>query len=133
MKKVILIAILLAALLMISHTTVGIVLAAGHKRIRGLELKEMIADSIEELIIDVREPELYKKGHIPGAINIEYDVAKKDGLDDLLVDKGARIVFVCHGGPMGDKLSKKLVERGYSNVYNLAGGMHRWKGIVTAE
>ncbi len=129
-RNLILIAIFLLPLLMMSYTTA---IAAGYKSIRGSELKEMIADSIEELIIDVREPELYKKGHIPGAINIEYDDAKKDGLDDLLVDKDSRIVFVCHGGPMGDKLSKKLVERGYTNVHNLAGGMRRWTGIVTTE
>ncbi len=130
MKRPILIAIFLLPLLIISY---GTVLAAGYKSIKGSTLEEMLADPVEELIIDVREPKLFKKAHIPGAINIEFEDAKKNGLDNLPGDKATRIVFVCHGGPMGDSLSKKLVKRGYTNVHNLAGGMYRWTGPVTKD
>ena len=130
MKRVILIAIFLVPMLIISY---GTVLAAEYKRIGGSILEEMLTDPVEELIIDVREPELFKKGHIPGAINIEYDDAQRKGLDNLPGDKGTRIIFVCHGGPMGDRLGKKLAERGYTNVHNLAGGMYRWTGPVTKD
>jgi rhodanese-related sulfurtransferase len=39
-----------------------------------------------------------------------------------------RIVFVCHGGPMGNELGRLLVNNGYPDVYNLAGGMKKWTG-----
>lgn len=130
MKRVILIAIFLVPLLIITY---GTTLAAGYKSIDGSTLNQMLTDPVEELIIDVREAELFKKGHIPGAVNIEYDDAKKNGLDNLPEDKGTKIVFVCHGGPMGDRLSRKLVERGYTNVHNLTGGMRRWTGPVTKD
>ncbi len=130
MKRVILIAIFLVPLLIISYNTAQ---ARGYKSINGSTLSEMLTDPAEELIIDVREAELFERGHIPGAINIEYNVAKRDGLDNLPEDRGTAIVFVCHGGPMGDKLSRKLVERGYTNVHNLTGGMRRWTGALTKD
>lgn len=128
MKRALIISVLLLPLLLISTSAA---LASGYRSIRGSTLEEFLADPTPEIIIDVREPELFAAGHIPGAINIEYPDAKKNGLDSITKDKGARIVFVCHGGPMGDTLSRKLVKRGYTNVFNLAGGMYRWTGPVT--
>ena len=128
MKRAFKVTLVLLPLLFLSISTV---LAAGYQRISGPTLVEFLGDSTPEIIIDVREPELFARGHIPGAINIEYGDAKKTGLDGITENREARIVFVCHGGPMGDKLSKKLVARGYINVYNLIGGMRRWDGPVT--
>lgn len=128
MKRTFKITLILLPLFFLSISTV---LAAGYQRINGSTLVEFMGDPTPEIIIDVREPELFARGHIPGAINIEYRDAKKTGLDSITENREARIIFVCHGGPMGDKLSKKLVARGYINVYNLIGGMRRWDGPVT--
>ena len=70
----------------------------------------------------------FSAGHIKGAINIPYDDAKPRIVKELAPKD--RIVFVCHGGPMGDELGKMLVKNGYKDVYNLAGGMKKWKGAV---
>ena len=78
------------------------------------------------VIVDVREPELFSAGHIPGAVNIPYDSAKERILKEL--SPGDTIVFVCHGGPMGDELAEVLVKEGYPRVYNLRGGMRWWRG-----
>ena len=104
----------------------GLTLAAGHKMIKGSELEGMMNDGSPLVIVDVREPELYKEGHIPGAINIPYDGAHERVLKEL--KPSDRIVFVCHGGPMGDELAGILVENGYLSVHNLKGGMRWWSG-----
>jgi rhodanese-related sulfurtransferase len=78
------------------------------------------------VIVDVREPELFSAGHIKGAINIPYDDSKPRVLREL--SRNDRIVFVCHGGPMGDELGRLLAKNGYPDVYNLAGGMKKWTG-----
>lgn len=84
------------------------------------------ADAPPRVIVDVREPELFAKGHIPGAINIPWPDAKHRVPDEL--NPGDDIVLVCHSGPMGDELAEILDERGFTRVRNLAGGMDRWTG-----
>lgn len=91
-------------------------------------LQAMQVDGKPLVIVDVREPELFAKGHIKGAINIPYDDARPRIVKEL--SPKDRIVFVCHGGPMGDKLGRLLAEKGYPTVYNLNGGMKKWKGPV---
>jgi len=102
--------------------------AAGLTTISGAQLEAMQADGHPIVIVDVREPELFAKSHINGAINIPYDDARPRIVKEL--SPKDRIVFVCHGGPMGDKLGHLLVQKGYPTVFNLAGGMKKWKGPV---
>lgn len=100
---------------------------AGHRVITGAELETMMKDGQPVVIVDVREPELYSKGHVPGAINIPYEDNSQKRVVKELSPKD-RIVFICHGGPMGDELGDILVNNGYKSVYNVAGGMKKWKG-----
>jgi rhodanese-related sulfurtransferase len=102
--------------------------AARLATIDGPQLEAMQADGRPLVIIDVREPELFAEGHIKGAINIPNDGARSRVLKEF--SPNDRIVFVCHSGPMGDKLGHVLINRGYSSVFNLAGGMKYWKGAV---
>ncbi len=81
----------------------------------------------EAVIVDLREPELYTKSHIPGSINIPF-TEFQDRYQELSPDQ--RIIFVCHNGPMGEASSQLLVEKGYQHVANLVGGMADWKGLV---
>jgi len=102
--------------------------AADLTTIDGSQLEAMQADGKSIVIVDVREPELFVKGHIKGAINIPYDDAKPRIAKEL--SPKDRIVFVCHGGPMGDELGHLLAGKGYPTVYNLKGGMKKWTGMV---
>lgn len=104
---------------------------ADYRRITSKELKSLLKDGSPAVIVDVREPELYSKGHIPGAINIPYDDAKGRIFKEL--SPKDRIVFVCHGGPMGDELADILVKKGYTTVYNLKGGMWAWDGPLSTR
>ena len=89
-------------------------------------LKIMMKQGKNLKIVDLREPELFDEGHVPGAINIPYDDAPGRALKELKRDE--TIVFVCHGGPMGDELAELLVNNNYKKVYNLTGGMKKWSG-----
>jgi rhodanese-related sulfurtransferase len=110
---------------------VSSVMAAGLTTIDGKELEALMTSDHRLVIVDVREPELFFAGHIRGAINIPYDEAKPRIVKEL--SHQDRIVFVCHGGPMGDELGNLLTEKGYPTVYNLKGGMKKWKGEVVVK
>lgn len=99
------------------------------KSITAAELILMTSGKEPVVIVDVREPELYIMGHIKGAINIPYDTAHKRILKEL--SPMDTIVFVCHGGPMGDELGAILARNGYPRVFNLRGGMNKWTGPLT--
>lgn len=88
-------------------------------------LQEMKKDNVT--IVDLREPQLYKNGHIPGAVNIPF-ADFQDKYTEL--DKNKRIIFVCHDGPMGDASSQFLLGKGYHNLANFQGGMAAWSGPV---
>ena len=47
----------------------------------------------------------------------------EENLDLLPSDKDAKIVLYCRSGSMSATAAKDLVEQGYTNVYNLEGGL----------
>lgn len=101
------------------------------KKVTGEDLQALLADGGQITVVDVREDRLFKSGHVPGAINIPYNGAHKRILTELgktELGKEERIVFVCHGGPMGDELAGILLDNGYKYVYNLRRGMWGWHG-----
>ena len=107
---------------------VPLVFAADLKIIDGKELEAMMSDGKPIVLVDVRDPDEFAEGHIKGAINIPYDDARPRIFKEL--SPNDRIVFICHGGPMGDELGDLLAKNGYKSVYNLKGGMKKWKGGI---
>ena len=114
--------------LIIAAFAVSLPIAGVLKTIDGKALEALMSDGKPLTIVDVRDPDEFADGHIKGAINIPYDDAKPRVVKELAPKD--RIVFVCHGGPMGDELGKLLAKNDYPDVYNLAGGMKKWKGAV---
>ncbi len=118
--------------LLIAVVAVATANAGSLNRITAAELMTMMDAAEKPVIVDVREPWRYDKGHIPGAINIQYEDNSKTRILNELSPMDT-IVFVCHGGPMGDELGNILVERGYPRVYNLKRGMRGWSGPVESN
>lgn len=78
----------------------------------------------DEVVLDVRSPEEYKEGHIPGSINIPVDqvLTKKDDLK-----KYSRIFIHCKAGGRASAAYQALASSGLSNLVCVAGsGMPDW-------
>ena len=77
-------------------------------------------------VVDVREPDEYEAGHIPGAKPLPRGMLEYKAADEL-PDKDARIVVHCALGGRGALAAKSLKEMGYTNVANMEGGMSDWR------
>lgn len=67
------------------------------------------------------------EGNIVGTdLSIPYDQIEQQ-LDELPTEKNARIVLYCRTGRMSEIAAEALVKRGYTNVFNLDGGMVAWE------
>ncbi|MBA2512632.1 MAG: rhodanese-like domain-containing protein [Actinomycetota bacterium] len=77
-------------------------------------------------VVDVREPDEYEAGHVPGAKPLPRGLLEYKAAEEL-PDKDARIVVHCALGGRGALAAKSLKEMGYTNVANMEGGIKGWK------
>ena len=80
------------------------------------------------IILDVRRPDEFATGHIPGAINVPNETIGTGDIPEL-PDKNQLIYVYCRSGRRSKEASAKLVNRGYANVIEF-GGILEWKGQV---
>ena len=90
---------------------------------------DKLATSNGVQIVDVRSPEEWSQGHLPGAIHIPL-AALPEEIEKLT---GDAIVFHCRGGGRSSIATSFLLSKGRSNVANLAGGYDGWiaAGLAT--
>lgn len=76
-------------------------------------------------LVDVREPDEYRQGHVEGAVNIPRGVAEM-GIPQVIPDSKTRIVCYCAGGNRSALVADNLRQMGYENIESLIGGFQAW-------
>ena len=79
------------------------------------------------VLLDVRTPEEYREGHIPGSQNIPLHTIDK--ADSVIKNKDTPLYVYCHSGVRSSQAVGILQRMGYSRAVNI-GGMAAYSGKV---
>lgn len=109
------------------HSVAGKELYAG---ISSKGLQEKIRDGNDFILLDLRMPAEYSKGHIAGAINVPVADIEK-GIGSLNKDK--EIILYCKSGPWSRQAYRILKINGFNNIKVLENGIVGWKWEVNGE
>jgi rhodanese-related sulfurtransferase len=79
-------------------------------------------------VIDVRQPDEWKRGHIAGAALVPISGIYTFGkaLKALSIGEDEEVIFVCASGQRSASASEIALVAGLRRVYNLANGMNGW-------
>ena len=92
------------------------------------EAVKIMKDEKNYIILDVRRPDEYAEGHIPGAINVPNEEIGTAEIAEL-PDKSQLILVYCRSGRRSKEAAEKLVKLGYTNIVEF-GGFLDWKGEI---
>ena len=109
--------ILIGALIMSACAT-----NSSYHKISAEDAKKMM-ETQTVIIVDVRTLDEYNEGHIENAILITNEDI--EGAPRELPDKDATILVYCRSGKRSKEASDKLVELGYTHIYDF-GGIIDW-------
>ena len=97
-----------------------------YRQISQDEAKEMMKKVDGHVIVDVRRPDEYAAGHIPGAICIPNESIGTE-MPPGLPDVEQIILIYCRSGNRSKQAAQKLFDMGYKHIYEF-GGINSWTG-----
>jgi len=106
--------------------TVGIVLftsdQGGITKI-DVETLQNRLENKEIILLDVREVDEYEGGHIEGSVNAPLSSLNET---ELPYPKDEPIYVICRSGNRSAQAAQLLKQRGYTEIYDVSGGMVAW-------
>ncbi|MDC6351372.1 rhodanese-like domain-containing protein [Zeaxanthinibacter sp. PT1] len=78
-------------------------------------------------LVDVRTASEYRSGHIKNAKNIDWFKQKNFTESVKKLDKDQEVYLYCRSGARSLKAGRKLLDMGFTKVYDLKGGFNAWK------
>ena len=96
---------------------------------------ELMETEESYIILDVRRPDEFAAGHIPGAVNLPNEIigaaesAEDEEIKNILPDQEQLILVYCRSGNRSKQASQKLVDLGYVHIVEF-GGIQDWPGEI---
>jgi rhodanese-related sulfurtransferase len=98
----------------------------GFKYVSAEKLRELMNEQLPGIrVIDVREPEEFEKGHIPGAVNIPRGVLE---FSDRISNRRESILLYCDDQSRSVLSANALKMLKYRRLAILEGGFEKWVG-----
>jgi rhodanese-related sulfurtransferase len=83
-------------------------------------------------LVDTREDDEWRAGHIRGAIHLGKGVIERD-IETKIPDKDAEIILYCGGGFRSALAAEALQKMGYKHVVSMDGGIRAWRAAGLPE
>ena len=100
--------------------------SAIHQTIPADQFRQKMLMSKNPLVLDVRTPEEFSKGHLDGAVNIDYHAADfREQVQKL--EHNRPVLLYCLAGSRSAAAAEILLAENFKEVYNLQGGTMKWK------
>jgi rhodanese-related sulfurtransferase len=91
------------------------------------EFAEGVKTHNDAIILDVRTPEEFGSGHLPGAVNI--NIQGEDFHEQVEnLDPEKPYYVYCRSGARSSAACRFMQSKGFNEVYNLLGGILAWEG-----
>lgn len=97
------------------------------------EIREVDVATADEMrkrpnavVLDVREPDEYQQGAIPGTLHIARGNLESN-IESRVVDHTVPVIIYCASGVRSVFAAKTLTELGYTDVVSVKGGFNKWK------
>ena len=97
---------------------------------RTADINTLAAEAQEDagiLLLDVRTPEEFREGHIPGSVSLPLGQIRR--FPQMCPDKDQDVYVYCHSGARSGQACRELEQMGYTRVQNI-GGITAWRGPV---
>jgi rhodanese-related sulfurtransferase len=102
------------------------VVATGGVQNLGVAEFEKLRQDKNNVVLDVRTPSEFAAGHIPGALNIDFN-APDFGRKAAALDAKKTYLVHCASGVRSAKACDKLSQLRFDHLYNLKGGIRAWE------
>jgi len=90
------------------------------------QVKAHLANGNDYILLDVREKEEYREGHLDGAVSLPRGFLELR-VEQTVPDKTKPVVAYCAGGTRSLLAAKQLHDMGYQTVISMSGGYTAWK------
>lgn len=81
------------------------------------------------IVLDAREKKEFEVSHLKNALFVGYEKFNLKETMQRIPNKQDKIVVYCSLGVRSEDIAEKLKIAGYTNVYNLYGGVFEWKNL----
>jgi rhodanese-related sulfurtransferase len=128
MKKILLLFLLISSTIVAQNKLDKLLDKWNTRNVPYISVETLAMPKTSAILLDARDEKEFNVSHLDSAIRVGYgDFKIKETLKKLPKNKNTKIVVYCSLGIRSETVAYKLIQEGYTNVYNLYGGIFEWK------
>lgn len=101
-------------------------------KLNAMEFQEKLKSTPNAVLIDVRTPQEFEKGHLIDALNLNWN-GSEFASQLATLDKSEPVFVYCLSGARSGSAAVKMKSEGFTQVYVMPGGMMEWRSKSLPE